>query len=71
MFELIELRYQNGSIIFCIQFAPSEWLDRLCEGPQAGAITDRIVHDSAFFNSGELNMREILGTIFSYTKDPA
>jgi DNA replication protein DnaC len=71
MFELIESRYQNGSTIFCTQFAPSEWLDRLGGGPQADAITDRIVHDSAFFNSGELNMREMLGTSYSYSKGPA
>ena len=53
------------------QFAPSEWLDRLGGGPQADAITDRIVHDSVFFNSGELNMREMLGTSYSYSKGPA
>jgi len=61
VFELVESRYQNGSTIFCTQFAPAEWLSRLGGGPQADAITDRIVHESAFFNSGELNMRETVG----------
>lgn len=61
IFELVESRYQTGSTIFCSQFAPAEWLGKLGGGPQADAITDRIVHVSAFFNSGELNMRETVG----------
>lgn len=61
IFELIESRYQNGSTIFCSQFAPAEWLSKLGGGPQADAITDRIVHDSVFFESGDLNMRETIG----------
>lgn len=61
IFELIESRYQNGSTIFCSQFAPEEWLSKLGGGPQADAITDRIVHDSVFFGSGDLNMRETIG----------
>ena len=61
IFELVESRYQNGSTIFCSQFAPEEWLDKLGGGPQADAITDRIVHESIFLGSGELNMRETIG----------
>lgn len=61
IFELIESRYQNGSTIFCSQFAPAEWLSKLGGGPQADAITDRIVHESAFLGSGDLNMREVIG----------
>lgn len=61
IFELIESRYQNGSTIFCSQFAPQEWLSKLGGGPQADAITDRIVHESVFFGSGDLNMRETIG----------
>lgn len=61
IFELIESRYQNGSTIFCSQFAPAEWLSKLGGGPQADAITDRIVHESVFFGSGDLNMREVIG----------
>lgn len=61
MFELIESRYQTKSTIFCTQFSPVEWLPRLGGGPQADAITDRIVHESAFFSSGDPNMREVLG----------
>ena len=65
VFELIESRYQNGSTIFCTQFSPDEWLDRLGGGPQADAITDRIVHSTIFFDSGELNMRETMSTVRS------
>ena len=65
VFELIESRYQNGSTIFCTQFAPGEWLDRLGGGPQADAITDRIVHSTIFFDSGDLNMRETTSTVRS------
>ncbi|MCK9547162.1 MAG: ATP-binding protein [Sphaerochaeta sp.] len=61
MFELIESRYQNKSTVFCTQFAPAEWLPRLGGGPQADAITDRIIHESVFFSSGDLNMREVMG----------
>jgi DNA replication protein DnaC len=61
IFELVESRYQNGSTIYCSQFAPAEWLSKLGGGPQADAITDRIVHESIFFDSGELNMRETVG----------
>ncbi|MGB4405538.1 MAG: ATP-binding protein [Sphaerochaeta sp.] len=60
IFELIESRYQNGSTIFCSQFAPHEWLSKLGGGPQADSITDRIVHESVFFGSGDLNMRETI-----------
>ena len=63
VFELVESRYQNGSTIFCTQFSPEEWLDRLGGGPQADAITDRIVHSTIFYDSGELNMRETLSTL--------
>ena len=65
VFEVIESRYQEGSTIFCTQFAPNEWLDRLGGGPQADAITDRIVHSTIFFESGELNMRETMSTVRS------
>ncbi len=65
VFELIESRYQNGSTIFCTQFAPGEWLDRLGGGPQANAITDRIARSTIFFDSGELNMRETMSTVRS------
>ncbi|MDD3998473.1 MAG: ATP-binding protein, partial [Sphaerochaetaceae bacterium] len=65
IFEVIESRYQEGSTIFCTQFAPNEWLDRLGGGPQADAITDRIVHSTIFFESGELNMRETMSTVRS------
>ena len=61
IFELIEKRYQNRSTIFCTQYAPAEWLPNLGGGPQADAITDRIVHDSVFYNSGNINMREKMG----------
>jgi len=60
IFELIDSRYQKGSTIFYSQFAPDEWLSKLGGGPQTDAITDRIVHESIFFDSGELNMGETI-----------
>lgn len=62
LLELIEARYQNASTVFCSQFPPKEWYDRIGEMTLADAILDRIVHDShTIFIDGQVSMRERLG----------
>ncbi|ADI00455.1 IS21-like element helper ATPase IstB [Salisediminibacterium selenitireducens] len=62
LLEIIESRYQNGSIIFCSQFDPRGWHERIGEGTLADAILDRIVHDSYTIQiDGKRSMRERKG----------
>jgi DNA replication protein DnaC len=57
--EIVEARYRNGSTIFCSQFAPGGWHEKIGEDTLADAILDRIVHDSyTIFIDGETSMRE-------------
>lgn len=59
LFEIVEARHQHGSIIFCSQFDPRGWHEKIGEGTLADAILDRIVHDS--YNvliDGNISMRE-------------
>jgi DNA replication protein len=59
LLEIVEARYQNGSTIFCSQFAPGGWHEKIGEDILADAILDRIVHDSyTIFIDGETSMRE-------------
>ena len=58
LFELLERRYESTATIFCTQFKQSDWHHRLGGGVHADAIMDRVVHGAAWFNSGEVNMRE-------------
>lgn len=44
--EIIHHRHKRGSIIFCSQFAPAGWHQKIGEATLADAILDRIVHDS-------------------------
>ena len=46
LLEIIESRHQTASTIFCSQFAPEGWYERIGESTIADAILDRIVHDS-------------------------
>ena len=62
LLEIIEARHQNGSTIFCSQFAPGGWHEKIGEDTLADAILDRIVHDSYTIHiDGKTSMRERKG----------
>ena len=44
--EIVHHRHKRGSVIFCSQFAPAGWHQKIGEATIADAILDRIVHDS-------------------------
>ena len=62
--ELIELRTGCGSTIFCTQYDPGEWYERLNpnsedQGPICDAIMDRIIHNAHdLLIEGKVSMRE-------------
>lgn len=59
LLEIVEARHQNGSTIFCSQFEPRGWHEKIGEDTLADAILDRIVHDSyTIFVDGKMSMRE-------------
>lgn len=59
LIEIIESRHQSVSTIFCSQFAPEGWHERIGESTIADAIMDRIIHDSyTVFIDGQVSMRE-------------
>lgn len=62
LLEIIEVRHQNASTIFCSQFAPGGWHEKIGEVTLADAILDRIVHDSYTIHiDGRISMRERKG----------
>jgi DNA replication protein len=60
LFELIERRYDQGSMIFCTQYKNEDWHSRLGGGILADSILDRVSHRSIPVYSGDINMREYL-----------
>ena len=44
--EIVNARHKRASTIFCSQFAPEGWHDKLNDPVVADAVCDRIVHDS-------------------------
>ena len=59
LFEIIEARHQQSSTIFCSQFAPEGWYEKINQETLADAILDRIVHNShKIFIDGHKSMRE-------------
>ncbi len=62
LFEIIEARTRNGSVIFCSQYDPRGWYDRLGtteDGTVSEAIIDRIKHNAhEIIIQGKISMRE-------------
>lgn len=57
--ELVESRLQIASTIFCSQYSPEGWHEKLGNPQIADAILDRIVHDSyPILIDGKVSMRE-------------
>lgn len=59
LLEIVEYRHQQGSTIFCSQFDPAGWHEKIGEDTLADAILDRIIHDSyQIMIDGKESMRE-------------
>jgi len=59
IFEIIEARLKRSSTIFCSQFAPEGWHNKIQNPQLADAILDRIIHGShQIMLDGEISMRE-------------
>ena len=58
LLELLERRYDTTSTVFCTQYAKKDWHQRLGSGVHADAIMDRIVHNTLWIETGDVNMRE-------------
>jgi DNA replication protein DnaC len=59
--DIVNARHKRASTIFCSQFAPEGWYQKINEPTVADAIVDRIVHDSyTIFIDGK-GMRERKG----------
>lgn len=57
---LLERRYDTVSTVFCTQYKKEDWHQRLGSRVHADAIMDRIVHNTIWITTGEVNMREQL-----------
>lgn len=69
LLEIIHVRHKKASTIFCSQFAPAGWFNKIEEATLADAILDRIVHDSYTIEiqyvdkEHDKSMREVLSVI--------
>jgi len=62
LLEIVEARYQRCSTIYCSQFRPGGWHEKIGQDTLADAILDRIIHDSyKIFIDGKMSMRERKG----------
>lgn len=65
--EIVEARCESGSIIFCTQYKPKGWYERINpdqknDSPVSEAIMDRIVHNAYEVRiEGRISMRERRG----------
>lgn len=64
LLEIIESRCESGSIIFCTQYEPKGWYERINsnkdnDSPISDAIMDRIIHNAyEVMIAGRISMRE-------------
>jgi len=62
LLEIIEARHHFASTIFCSQFKPGGWHEKIGQDTLADAILDRIIHDSyQIYIDGKVSMRERKG----------
>lgn len=62
LLEVIESRSQVSSMIFCSQYMPDGWHQKICQATLADAILDRIMHNSyKILIEGNVSMRERKG----------
>lgn len=60
LFDLVEQRYGNSSILLCTQHPLREWHTLLGGNANADSIMDRLVQNAIQVYTGETNMRQIL-----------
>lgn len=58
LLEVMELRYDTASTVFCTQYPVKDWHQRLGGDVTADAITDRIIHNGITIGTGDYNMRQ-------------
>lgn len=65
LLEIVHGRHKRASTIFCSQFSPAGWHNKIGEATLADTILDRIVHDSYSIEihseSDDPSMREVYG----------
>ena len=60
LFDLVEQRYGNSSMLLCTQHPIKEWHNLLGGDANADSIMDRLVQNAIHVYTGETNMRNIL-----------
>jgi len=58
LLEVMERHQGETAAVFCTQYQQEDWHQRLGSGVRAGAIMDRIIHNTVWVETGNNNMRE-------------